>query len=578
MEKRLHIAIVGAGPSGLFLFKKLLETGDQTLNIDIYEKHSTPGAGMPYSEQGALPEHITNVSANEIPQLVTPLEEWIKTVDAGLLKQYGINADHFHEFKVLPRLLFGKYLTHQFRLLERSAKKLGIAVEIFYNHEVVDIHDEREPKKVEVQTKSFTRQYDIVSICTGHYWPLKNEQNAPGYFDSPYPPSKLIFRVNGSVAIKGASLTAIDAVRTLARQHGHFTIEENRLSFIPDDDVPDFKIVMHSLNGLLPAVRFHLEDSSLGKDTVLSAKEIQAHREQNNGFVSLDYIFERNFKQPLSEKDPAFYEKIKDFSIEDFVGLFMGMRERMDPFDLLKKEYGAAEKSIREQQPIHWKEMLAVLSFAMNYPAKYFSAEDMLRLQQTLMPLISIVIAFIPQTSANELIAMYEAGVLKVVSVTKDSRVEVKEKGGVNYMYRNEAGGEHFHSYPVYIDCTGQPALSYQEFPYESLRRNMIVSPARIKFRDKNTGQQLFDKGDERVSRDELGNFYLRVPGVAINDYFQIVDAYNALNDRIYIMAVPLIGGYNPDYSGLDFCEAASSAIVKRIFTPRREAYESLSS
>ncbi|MDO7744991.1 MAG: hypothetical protein MUP99_14505, partial [Pedobacter sp.] len=57
----------------------------------------------------------------------------------------------------------------------------------------------------------------------------------------------------------------------------------------------------------------------------------------------------------------------------------------------------------------------------------------------------------------------------------------------------------------------------------------------------------------------------LRVPGITINDSFQAIDDYDALNERIYIMAVPYIGGYNPDYSGLDFCEAASAAIIKSI-------------
>jgi hypothetical protein len=28
------------------------------------------------------------------------------------------------------------------------------------------------------------------------------------------------------------------------------------------------------------------------------------------------------------------------------------------------------------------------------------------------------------------------------------------------------------------------------------------------------------------------------------------------------MMAVPYIGGFNPDYSGLDFCEAASKEII----------------
>ena len=54
--------------------------------------------------------------------------------------------------------------------------------------------------------------------------------------------------------------------------------------------------------------------------------------------------------------------------------------------------------------------MLAVLSFAMNYPVRYFSAEFMQRLQKDLMPLISIVIAFMPQGSAEEMLALNEAG------------------------------------------------------------------------------------------------------------------------------------------------------------------------
>ena len=43
------------------------------------------------------------------------------------------------------------------------------------------------------------------------------------------------------------------------------------------------------------------------------------------------------------------------------------------------------------------------------------------------------------------------------------------------------------------------------------------------------------------------------------------MDQYGAYNKKLYIMAVPYIGGLNPDYSGLDFSEAASLRIVKDI-------------
>jgi hypothetical protein len=67
------------------------------------------------------------------------------------------------------------------------------------------------------------------------------------------------------------------------------------------------------------------------------------------------------------------------------------------------------------------------------------------------------------------------------------------------------------------------------------------------------------------VSKDEQGDYYLKVSGITINDHFQVMDAYGAFNERIYMMAVPYIGGYNPDYSGLDFSEEVSGIIIERL-------------
>jgi len=55
------------------------------------------------------------------------------------------------------------------------------------------------------------------------------------------------------------------------------------------------------------------------------------------------------------------------------------------------------------------------------------------------------------------------------------------------------------------------------------------------------------------------------LPGITITDNFEVVDNHGTVNNRIYMMAVPYIGGYNPDYSGLDFCEQASANIVESI-------------
>lgn len=568
-----RIAILGGGPSGLFIFKRFVEANARNVEIEIFEKNKELGSGMPYSRNGAGEEHITNVSGNEIPTLETSLSDWIKTVEPETLKRFNIQAEKFSDYKVLPRLLFGQYLSDQFHILERKAKSAGIAVTIHRGAMVTDIVDDKERKLVKVVTdmKEETSLFHHVIICTGHHWPAVHEGSIEGYFDSPYPPVKLARKMNHPVAIRGSSLTAIDAVRTLARHNGVFTTDmDGRISFKLRDDSNGFKLVLHSRSGLLPAVRFHLEDSHLGKDAVLTKEEVEDNKRVNEGFLSLDFVFEKNFKQPIKEKDPEFYKKIAHMKMEEFVDFIMSLRESVDAFDLFKGEYIEAEKSINRQQSVYWKEMLGVLSFAMNYPAKYFSAEDMLRLHKALHPLISIVIAYVPQSSVEEMLALHDAGLLELISVGDDSYVKPGDECGAVYHYTDSSNKARSTHYNTFIDAIGQPHLNYNQLPYKSLMDKKTVSSAKIKFRETRVAIKEKEAGNKDVIIDENGS-YLNVPGIAINDNFQVLDEFGAYNERIFMMAVPYIAGYNPDYSGLDFCEAASKFIVPTILKESRE-------
>ncbi len=61
------------------------------------------------------------------------------------------------------------------------------------------------------------------------------------------------------------------------------------------------------------------------------------------------------------------------------------------------------------------------------------------------------------------------------------------------------------------------------------------------------------------------GEYFLKVPGIAITDNFEVIGMNGQPDPHIYIMAVPYISGYNPDYSGLDFCEEASGRIASKL-------------
>ena len=568
LKKVKRVAISGGGPSGLFVLKRLIETaGELKLRIEIFEKKNQLGVGMPYSKEGACEEHITNVSGNEIPGIVIPIKEWIKTAPQQTLDKFNISAAKFNDYKVLPRLLFGQYLEAQFKLLLQRAKEKGIHTKVHLNTVVKDIVDDAQKNIVAIKTNANElMEFDYVVICTGHVWPKKHESKIACYFDSPYPPQKLALKLNHAVAIKGSSLTAIDTIRTLAKHNGGFIENESgKVSYRLAKGSEQFRMMMYSVNGLLPAVRFHLKDSHLSNESSLTQEDININRQQHDGFLSLDYVFERAFKEPIKEKQPEFYKQIKNMNLEKFVECMMNLRENIPPFLLLKAEYDEAAESIKKRQSVYWKEMLAVLSFMMNYPAKYFSAEDMLRLQKVLMPLISIVIAFVPQSSVEQMLALYQAGVLDVTPVDEDSKVEPQQKGGATYHFKDEHGRKKSVYYNTYVDSAGQPHLSLKDLPFKSLIDKKTVSQARLKFKDPAAGLEVMQQGNEDVIKDEQGNYYLNVQGIAINDNFQVVDEYGIANERICMMAVPYIGGYNPDYSGLDFCEEASSRVVESI-------------
>ncbi len=524
---------------------------------------------MPYSPLGACEEHVTNVSANEIPSIATSLQHWVKHAPATLLKQYNINPENFNEYKVLPRLFFGEYLSAQFELLKKIAKDAGIVTQLFLNCRVTDAKDDAANNQVIVFCEDGDEHsFDQVIISTGHRWPKQQEGKITGWFDSPYPPAKLAGVHNYPVAIKGASLTAIDAIKTLARGNGTFTSTDEGLQYQLNEGSQHFRLVLHSLKGLMPAVRFHLEDTQLNQGHSFTEQEISAIKEANGGFVPLDVVFEKNFKQPLQQGQPEFYEQIKDMNMEAFVDHVMSLREKLDAITLFKAEYKEAEKSIKRKESVYWKEMLAVLSYEMNYPAKHFSAEDMMRLKKKLMPLISIIIAFVPQSSADELIALHDAGVLSLQPVDENSTVEPLPEGGCLYSFTDEDGNKIAKKYQLFVNAVGQCAFMKDDFIFKSMVQDETVSEAHIKFKDAAIAQAEIENNNKNVVETAPGEYWLKVPGININDNFQVLDKFGQYNSRIHIMAVPYIAGLNPDYSGLDFCERASNIIAKQITEP----------
>jgi len=564
-QKLRSIALIGGGPAALFMLKQIVNQHLSVENIYIFEKNERLGVGMPYGKYGACPEHLANVSANEIPALANDISSYLSKYPTNDYPDYYANGK-LNPYQVVPRLLLGDYLENQFHQYIKLAIKSKIKVQVNTETSVSDIvRDDKNENYRIVITEDEDYEAQIVVLCTGHHWGITFEGETDGWYDSPYPPAKFDHATDYPIAIKGASLTAVDAIKTLSRRNGQYTYVGDKVSYVLNETSSNFTIHLFSTSGFLPALRFHSEQEPYSLTWSMTLQEIYDYKTKNNGFVDLDYVFERNFKNPLMQRDPAFYEKVKDLSIEQFVDEMLALRKELDSFTLFKAEYQEAEKSINRRQSISWKELLAAFSYAMNYPAKHFSAEDMLRLRKVLMPLISVIIASLPQESYSEIIALYEAGVIDHIQVDKESQVVPHADGGAIYNYKDTEGNEQSVHYQLYVDGTGQKALEFNDLPFEGLKHNGLISTAYLNFKNKAEGLSYLDENDLNVRADSNGGYYMQVKGLSINDYFQALDSFGNTTENLFIMAVPFIGGLNPDYSGLDFCDTASERIVKFI-------------
>ncbi len=112
------IAIVGAGPTGIYTLFSLLQ--QQTpLSISIFDQADEAGIGMPYSDEENSKLMLANIASIEIPPIYCTYLEWLQKQEASHLQRYGVKKETLHDRQFLPRILLGEYFRDQFLRLPR---------------------------------------------------------------------------------------------------------------------------------------------------------------------------------------------------------------------------------------------------------------------------------------------------------------------------------------------------------------------------------------------------------------------------------------------------------------------------
>jgi uncharacterized NAD(P)/FAD-binding protein YdhS len=565
------IAIIGGGTAALYFLKAFVNAGNRETSVDIFEATENIAVGMPYSNYWSNDEHTVNIACKELPELVEEPHEWLMRQSDALLNQHGIKREDFSPLYIFPRRLFGQFHEAQFYALLKKAQQNQQMINVHTSCQILDIENIPQHNHLRIQLHDgIWVNFDIVVIATGHEWPKQKEDLIDGYYDSPFPLHKLNKSFTHPVGLLGSSLTAVDAMKTLAIQHGRFIpLDNGGLKYIPHKGTDNFRIIMHSRRGLLPSIRYYLEHSRIRMYENISLQQIEENIYQNNGYLSLDYIFQRSYKDIVAEKDPEVYAAIKEMSLEQFVDYYYQQEGiySTDPFAFFQQQIHVSKNSEANQQPLYWKEAIEDTVYTLNFHAKSLSAEDMIRLRKYLMPLYYHAVIFLPYESCDVLIALRNAGKVDIVKLGNDSSVSVDPtREGAIVSFTEGSGVNHQTYYQTFIDCRGQRQLQLEDFPFKTLIDNSSVSPARVKFISLGEVGRVKNQLPLGCTIEQIDKkYYLRLPGLAFNDTFQVIDKNGEVNKRIYILAGPYIKGLSPDLSGIPFCNDASRIIVDAI-------------
>ncbi len=570
------IAIIGSGATAIYLLKHILDNAaflkDYINEISLFEKDSITGMGMPYNPRTTDLYNLSNISSQEIPELMVSFADWLRSQDASVLKELNIQDKEISESQVYGRLALGQYLNAQYKAIIGQLERHNIVIHQFPASPIVDIKDLPDEHKVKlICEKQKAQKFSKVIIATGHMW---NEEDCPkaGYFASPWP----IFKIlpsdgnyhNFTIGTLGASLSAFDVITSLSHRHGEFIREADHLVFRAYPDTEKFKVVMHAEFGWLPHLQYEQEEPMreiyrhVDRDTLL-------HLLDDAGFLSIERYFdkvcrpalkkafEKNGLTDISEllSDPA-------FGICEFVEHMTSLHEYTNAFEGMRSEMAEARESVRKHQPIFWKEVMDDLMYTLNFHAELMPAEDHLFFHSKVMPFLMNVIAALPLSSGAILLALYDVGKIDIIA-GRVTLPKLKNSDKSTTINIEGDGKEKSIAYKMFINCSGQKAIGLDDYPFRTLVEEGTVRKARALFKDQSKIEAINEAKQKERLILEKSKYYYYTGGIEVDASYHVIGQEGKPNARIQDIAFTHTSGVRPYSYGLQACSATAQIVVE---------------
>ncbi len=473
-----NIAIVGAGPTGIYTFFSLLRS-ETPISISIYEKAEDAGVGMPYNDDENSRMMLANIASIEIPPITFSYLDWLRDQDAKRLARYGVDKSTLHDRQFLPRILLGEYFRDQFLALVDEAREKGIDVDVHESCEVTDLEATSEGVRLWTEGEPASKLFDLLVIATGHVWP-EDDEATRSYFPSPW--SGLIEAKIPAckVGIMGTSLSAIDAAMAVVAQHGSFVeVDDETLRFELDGDSERLSITLMSRSGILPEADFYCP---IPYEPLKFATEQAIERESSAGSEGLlDRIFELIIRE-IEVADPAWSERIALLTLDadSFAEAYFADRKRHDPFRWAEYNLREVERNKHDRHTVPWRYAILRLHEVVQEIIPYFDEKDRERFDAGLCKVFVDNYAAIPSESIRRLLALRNTSLIDVLELGQDYEMEVKDDHTVI-----DVGGSTW-TFDVFIDARGQKPLKTKDLPFPTLRKQLL-----------SIGEDIPDVGDD---------------------------------------------------------------------------------
>ncbi|MGQ0415741.1 hypothetical protein ACT4UL_09430, partial [Bacillus sp. HC-TM] len=238
--------------------------------------------------------------------------------------------------------------------------------------------------------------------------------------------------------------------------------DKQHVVFHRDNASEKLNITLLSRTGILPEADFYCpipyEPLHIVTDQALNA-EIQKGEEG-----LLDRVF-RLIVEEIKFADPDWSQRIalESLNVDSFAQAWFAERKQRDPFDWAEKNLQEVERNKREKHTVPWRYVIQMWN---NFLYGFMQAQNDITPGNS-KGLARVFIdnyAAIPSESIRRLLALREAGIIHILALGEDYKMEINESRTVLKTEDNS------YSFDVFIDARGQRPLKVKDIPFPGQR------------------------------------------------------------------------------------------------------------